>query len=90
MQVPFAPSVYLPLIHTRLPCYLFDSVGGIWGEGLVLIARNSKVFSKSGHGETEWSLASTERMGDKSKGLLRAIRAKGCDEVQLLRRIATP
>lgn len=66
--------------------HLFDSVG-IWGEGLVLIARNSKAFSKSGHEETEWFLASTERMLDKCKGLLWAIRAKGCDDVQLLHRI---
>lgn len=74
--------------HT-LPCYLFDSVG-IWGEGLVLIARNSNAFSKSGHGETEWFLASTERTVDKCKGLLRAVRAKGCDEVQLLAELQCP
>ena len=54
------------------------------------MARNSNAFSKSGHGETMWFLASTERMVDKSKGLLRAIRAKGRDEVQLLRRTAMP
>lgn len=45
---------------------------------------------KSGLGEAEWFLASTERTEDKDKGLLRAIRAKGWDEVQLLSRIAMP
>lgn len=57
---------------------------------MVLITRNSNVFSKPGHGEADWFLASTERMEDKCKGLLRAIRAKGWDEVQLLSRITVP